>query len=227
MMVPVDNMTHLNLIDDGEDILYNSSTSYDVKYPTDQVLSIALQPAYNSKYGWVTDLTMMKWARAVMDFYKIDIPGPCGINCKTWGSQQPAYTFDVAVNYFKEFGYRLTYTTDDCEFLTNVITSINSEIENVAQEAAAKTPGIDLGIHTKVLNDLKTYFNTWIANLDCVDVINNAKTDLSTQQQLSLQSAENSLQAQSNLGTNILLYVMIGAVVVVAGIILVKRLKND
>ncbi len=235
------DIINLNFVQDDVVNLYDTNGIYNKKYPSDTDLSAALQGAYASGinfpalgikqgpplagYEWINDLSMMPWVRAVIDFYGQDVPQACGMNCKTWGSRSYAYKFGAAVKYFKQFGYTKSFTQDDCQLLSDVDVLIEKEKTAVNQNNVNGSLGSgETGESIAVLNDLQSYFANNSVKLNCATYLADAESQKMANQ--SEQERQQILQDQqkADTSTNYLIYGMIGVVVLIAGILIIKRL---
>jgi hypothetical protein len=205
---------------------YAADSIYGSKYPTDEALRSALiyansGGAYAGARDWVQDINMMKWARAVMDYYSRDIPGRS--DGGKWADRSDLFFFDAAVKYFKKFEYRYAYNQSDCEMLKEMGPAIDAEHTNVLAERAAGAFGTgEEGHYLRILGDLQQKVNTAQAELTCDQYLTDQQNNqiLNTQFQ-QIQQAQTLTKPDNK--TTYLVYGMIGAVLLVTGILLMKK----
>lgn len=202
---------------------YSADSIYNSKYPTDTDLRNALIYAYSgSAYhaDWVQDINMMKWARAVMDYYSRGLPSRS--DGGYWADRSDLFFFDTAVKYFKRFEYRNIYTQGDCEMLKEMGPAIDAEITSIFQRRAAGAFGTgEQGHFLTVLNDLKQKIATAMAQLTCDQYLTNQQNQdvLNTQFQ---QIKQAQTLTKTDKTTTYIVYGMIASVLVVTGILLMK-----
>lgn len=204
---------------------YRSDAQSLSTYNTDIFLSNALIAAYAGSsfagQAWPEDLEMMKWARAVMDYYNRGIPNRA--DGSKWSARADLVFFAFAVNYFRKFNYRYTYTQADCQMLKEMIPAVDSEIQSVYAKRASGTFGEgEEGESVQILSDLKQHFTTWMAQLSCDQYLTNAENQdvLNTQFQQIKQAQS---LTKTNNTTTYVVYGMIAAVLLVTGILLVRK----
>lgn len=202
-------------------VLFDPECYYNKKYATDEELSLALQNAYSGSaltqilgapITWPKDLSMMKWARAVMCNYDRDIPKKS--SGSKWADRSDLFFFDAAVKYFKKFEYRWIYSNADCFILKGMTAAIDNERTNVMQlKTAGKFGTGELGHYLTVLKDLQSKIDNTYASLNCDKYIASVEQDEfadRTQQQLkgALELTKSDKTAT---------YVIIGMVVLIVG----------
>lgn len=211
---------------DVSELYFNPNTKWSQKYPSDKFLSDALVnsyagSAYTGGRDWASDLTMMKWARAVMDYYNRDVPGRT--DGKHWSDRSDLFFFDAAVKYFKKFNYHYKYTVADCEMLKEQLPAIDAEVTSVYNRRAAGAFGTgEQGHFLTVLADLKQKISQSMAELNCDQYLTNQENNqiLDTQFQ-QIQQAQ-SLVKSDKTGTYVV-YGMIGIIVIVTVIFIIKK----
>lgn len=219
------NFDSYSFVDGEVPVLYDPSCTYSTAYPTDTDLSKKLVWSYSGSamqgVSWVKDLSMMKYARAVMCYYNRGVPGRN--NGSKWADRADLFFFDAAVKYFQKYNYAFQYTQMDCSMLKSMLTAIDAERTNVTQLRVTGSLGTgEEGTYLGILKDLESVANNNISSLNC-DVY----LDQQQQQNISDQSINNFQKVNDLTKTtdNTLKYVilgMIGLVVVIALTILLK-----
>lgn len=209
----------------GAGVLFDPQCYYNTKY-TDDALSAALKYAYSGSalpyVNWPNDMSMMKWAKAVMCYYDRDIP--VRSSGKKWDDRDDLYFFDAAVKTFKKFNFQYKYTNADCYVLKESLIAIDNERTNLAQLRAANGIGTgEEGIYLSLYKDIQSNIENALARLKCSEYISNTEEQQAADSLLSQLKGAKELTGQTD---KTAIYLAIGVIVLIAGVAVYFMVKD-